>query len=245
VKEISSGNNDIVPGAYTYEEQSVTTRSDTAIGGNFILRFEGDDTGVIAYNENANTFKTKLEALTTIHTVNVVKKYASGTDDSLGVTWIIRFTHLQHERMQGAGNIQLFTVSTDNLTGVQASVNVKEVYQGTKPFYSEVNGLSPGVKYYFRSFAFNGAGFSLPSNVIDFVPREQPASPTSAVLNVASGTSLTVSFMSPAYTGGAAISAFKVEYYSQAPTLEVQAISTSSEAGVVEIACTSNVGAWE
>jgi uncharacterized protein YpmB len=235
VKEVASGNSDIVPGAYTYEEQSITTSADTSIGGNFVLQFEGDDTATIAYDEAESSFKTKLEALTTIHTVNVVKKYTSGTDDTLGVTWIVRFTHLLHERMQGAGNVQLFTVSTNTLTGVQASIYVKEIYRGTNPFYSEVTGLSPGVQYYFRAFAFNGAGFSGPSDVISFTPREQPASPTSAVLHVASGTSLTVSFMSPAYTGGAAISAFKVEYYSQAPTLEVQAISTSSEAGVVEI----------
>merc|ERR1711871_587295 len=235
VEESVSGNKDIVPNKYTYVEQSVSTRSETNIGGNFVLRFEGDDTETISYDESAESFKSKLEALTTIHTVNVIKKYKSGTNAALGVVWIIKFTHLQHERVQGAGNVQLFTVVTNSLTGVQANVHVEEVYRGTNPFYAEIQNLSPGVPYYFRMFAFNGAGFSPSSDVIKFTPREQPAAPTSAVLQVASGTSLTVSFVSPAYNGGATVSAFKVEYYSKSPTFEIQAVSTSSEAGVVEI----------
>ena len=235
MEEIVGGSKDIVPNKYTYEEQSVSTRSETNIGGDFVLRFEGDDTETISYDESAESFKSKLEALTTIHTVNVIKKYKSGTNAALGVVWIIKFTHLQHERVQGAGNIQLFTVATNSLTGVQANVYIEEVYRGTNPFYAEVSNLSPGVAYYFRIFAFNGAGFSPSSDVIKFTPREQPAALTSAVLQVASGTSLTVSFVSPAYNGGATVSAFKVEYYSKSPTFEIQAVSTSSEAGVVEI----------
>ena len=134
VEEIVGGNKDIVPNKYTYEEQSVSTRSETNIGGDFVLRFEGDDTETISYDESADSFKSKLEALTTIHTVNVIKKYKSGTNAALGVVWIIKFTHLQHERVQGAGNIQLFTVATNSLTGVQANVYIEEVYRGTNHF---------------------------------------------------------------------------------------------------------------
>ena len=176
-----------------------------------------------------------MEQLPTIHTVNAVKRLSKSTGlETDGVTWVVRFTHLQHERTQGAGNIQLFTV-TSSLTGTEAGVVVREDIRGSNPLHTEINGLLPGVPYYVRVHAFNGAGYSVPSDVAHFTPREQPSSPTNALLFVDSATSLQVTFNSPAYTGGAAVSAFKVETYSSSPIYEVQAISTSSEGGITEI----------
>ena len=95
------------------------SKGDIGSVGTFIVHFEGASTQPISYDESASSFKYKLEMLPTIHTVNAVKRFSktNGLAND-GVTWVVRFTHLQHERTQGAGNIQLFTV-TSSLTGTE------------------------------------------------------------------------------------------------------------------------------
>jgi hypothetical protein len=89
--------------------------------------------------------KSKLEALSTIHTVNVVKtQTVPASGDTHGVTWAISFTHKMHERIQAAGNIGLLLADTQSLTGTQAGVYVTEVIRGTDPFKYEVTGLTAG-----------------------------------------------------------------------------------------------------
>ncbi|MGB3412430.1 MAG: fibronectin type III domain-containing protein [Microthrixaceae bacterium] len=72
-----------------------------------------------------------------------------------------------------------------------------------------VTGLDNGHKYRFMILAFNSAGESGPSPVIDSTPRTIPDAPT-VTKAVESDSALTVTFAAPASDGGSAITAYKV-----------------------------------
>ena len=103
---VINGYSDLTPGDFTFEVQTIETSANSNLGGSFVLSFEGQNTASIAYNVDGPTLKTRLEALSTIHTVNVV---ASDTASAAsGMVWKITFTHLNQEYIQGAGNSEFW-----------------------------------------------------------------------------------------------------------------------------------------
>ena len=161
--------------------------ADTAISsGTFDIGMEGFST-TIAWNESAAQMKAKLEALSTIHTVNVE---VEDVKDSAGVAtgekiWTVAFTHMTHERVQGAGNIQRMTASNySSLNGTNAKVEVFEEIVGTNPLEYSITGLTAGVKYYARVSAYNAVGFGPLTNVVENFPRSQPDAPSAVSVTV-------------------------------------------------------------
>ena len=57
VRERTAGNADIVPGSFTFEEQSVAVSANSLASGTFRLKFEGKITEPINYDESKETFK--------------------------------------------------------------------------------------------------------------------------------------------------------------------------------------------
>ena len=100
VVETVKGNADIIPGTFTHEVQTISTRALSDITGSFKLRFEGYETGSIDYSATAQEMKSALQQLSTIHTVNVHKDTLASRNQAV---WTVG-SHLVDELIQGAGN---------------------------------------------------------------------------------------------------------------------------------------------
>ena len=236
IDEITTGSGDITPGDFTYETQAISTEGLSDLGGTFTLEFEGYTTGTIAFSASAAVMKSSLEALATIHTVNVVKTQTNAVaGDVGGVTWEVSFTHKVHERIQAAGNIGLLLADFSSLSGTEATVHVTELLQGTDPFKYEVSGLTVGVSNYVRIFAYNSLGYGPYSDVLSVTPMSSPSAPTMASLSVNSKTSLTTTWSPPVSTNGAPVTEYNVEWYKEEPAVEVQMVTTSSNGHIEEI----------
>jgi hypothetical protein len=238
VTEVVKGEADLTPGDFTYEQQSIVTSADSAISsGTFDVAMEGFST-TVQWNESAAALKTKLETLPTIHTVNVeveAKTDAAGTATGENI-WTIGFTHMTHERVQGAGNVQLMVASNySSLNGANAKVEVVETIQGTNPLLYNITGLTAGVKYYARVSAYNAVGFGPLTNVVDNYPRSQPDAPNAVSITVIDHTHLKANWEAPTHDGGSPITDYLVEYFSAPPTREVQTVTVSSLSGNVEV----------
>ncbi|QDT94754.1 LamG domain-containing protein [Gimesia aquarii] len=94
---IGSGNNEI---------QVITLGGTTATGGTFTLTYDGQTTGNIAYNADATTVDTVLEALSNIGVGDVT------VTGSAGGPWTVEFTGT----LAGT-NVALMTINVENLTG--------------------------------------------------------------------------------------------------------------------------------
>ena len=228
-----AGNADIVPGGFTYEEQSIAVAAASKVTGYFRLRFEGKETANITYDETRESFKYKLEALGTISVASVTRLV---TDRDRGLfAWHVRFSYLRHETLLGAGNVGLFLVSASHLQGNRAQVLVTQTIKGTQPLRLDIGGLEPGTPTYVRVSAQNKMGFGPASAAAVAVPRGQPAPPASPALSVSGGSSLTAQWSPPSSDGGAGVTQYAVEWYSAPGTPEVQAITTSADQGMVEV----------
>lgn len=93
---IGSGNNEV---------QTVTLSGTAATGGTFTVTFDGQTTGNIAYNADAATFETALEALSNIGSGDATVTGSAGA-------WVVEFTGAL-----AATNVALMTINTENLTG--------------------------------------------------------------------------------------------------------------------------------
>jgi len=242
VIEVTPGSADLTPGDYTMEVQTIRTESLSVLGGTFRLTFENRQTEPIAFDANAmpqdggtvgESMKEKLEALTTIHSVNVVKETF---DDAFGWTaWTVTFTHVVHELEQGAGNVGLFLADYASLTGNSAKVAVSEAVKGTDQMNFVIGNLITGTMYHARVTAYNSRGNGPLSAVSSAMPRTQPSAPTSPTLAVASATSLQLAWMPPQSNGGDAVDKYRVEWYTAPGISEKQTITTSAEAHVKEV----------
>jgi hypothetical protein len=232
VTEITKGFADIVPGAYTYEVQTVSTIALSQISGTFQLTKGGYTTGNIPVDADAVAFKTALESIATIYTVHVTREQ---TNTALGLyAWTVTFAHMKHEVVQGAGDIPPFTVTSQLLPVTTAQVNVFEKIKGTNPLQLSVGGLQTGVSYFARLFSYNDRGYSLTAATASAVPLGGPISPPVVLSGVASGTSINVTWSYPtnvAYN----VDSWMVESYTAPPVNEVQVITTSSSASLSEV----------
>ena len=239
------GSADTYPGAFTNEVQTVYVSKlpgfTTPATGTFRLMFEDKMTDTIDVSASADEVKAALEALGTVHTVNVESQNLDGQSG-----WIIIFTHLIDEGGMGAGDIDMLRVVDSALSEpAVTSVKVFENVKGTEPFLYTIDRLTEGQTYYARVFAQNQVGWSKPSVVTSAIPMSQAGIP--AMVNVSippdsHGTSLDVSWLPPPQndlgTGGDdndELLVYEVEYYSTPPVRAVQKITTSSTRGVVDV----------
>ena len=233
VTEKVKGVADIVPGAFTYEEQAVAVRASSKVSGHFRLSFEGKETANITFDESRESFKYKLEALKSI-SVAFVKRELVDKRLQLYV-WTVRFAYLKHETLLGAGDVGLFLVPANHLEGNRARVDVVQNVKGTSPLQFSVSGLKAGTLYFARVSAQNAKGFGPASAVASAMPVGQPSEPTQATLAVAGGSSLKASWSPPVSDGGSALTNYAVEWYSAPGTPEVQVVTTSAEKGTIEV----------
>ena len=240
VERVVPGSADIYPGSFTTEVQTVYVSKlpgfTTTATGTFRLSFEDEITEEIDVSASADEVKGALEAIESIHTVNVMKE-----EDLNGqVGWVITFSHVIDTGGKGAGDIALFevtdaTLSEPSVTSIQVFENVK----GTDPLIYTIDGLTEGQMYYVHISAQNEVGWSTPSIVMSAIPRGQPDVPLIANASIppASGsTALDVTWLPPSTDGGDTISGYEVEYYSNPGEFEIQEIAvTSSTRGVADI----------
>lgn len=235
-REKVTGRSDIYPGDYTNEVQAVTVTSLSAVSGTFTLAFEGKELAAVAYDESAESFKGKLEAIDTIFCVDV-KRFTVNEHLNL-YSWYVTLAWLNGEVVPGAGNIGLFNVvSTFNLDGNGADVGVFELVAGTNPMEYTIPNLLPGVQYFGRVAAHNSRGFGEFSTDATGLPQGQPGPPVDATLAIDSGSAISTTWLSPVSDGGAALSGYMVEWYTVADpgTTEVQMVTTSAKKGVSEV----------
>jgi hypothetical protein len=248
VEEVVKGNADIAPADYTFEQQAIYTSALSTIGGSFKLEFEGVVSDAIPFNANKTLMKLAMEQLSTIYTVNVeVEDSYDVRQSALGArTWTVTFSHLFHESIQGAGDIGLIIPHySGTLTGNNAKVSVETQVVGSNQLEIDIDTalcatvgapqLMPGTEYYVRVAAYNSRGYGPYTNVVSATPRRAPGQVGDVSLAVASGTSLRLGWKAPLDIGGAAVSDFKLQWYTAQGTPEVQLVTTSAGEHIKEI----------
>lgn len=106
---------------------------------------------VIEYDATAHDFKTQLEGLSSIGTVEVAKKIVSD-GHVYGADWIITFT-------SQPGRLPLLTVDSDGLSGSNLALNHVRVSSGADATLSATaNHLTPGKRYSARLRAVSAIG---------------------------------------------------------------------------------------
>ena len=144
---MSKGDGDLGAGQFTHEVQTIYASALSSLAGSFKLTFEGKQIMSISVSEGELSFKEKLEALDTIHTVNVKRRLV---DADIGAyAWTVTFTHMVDEMVQGAENVGLFTVTdTSSLTpATTAEIKVFENVRGHWPRHLEIPGSAAGVEW--------------------------------------------------------------------------------------------------
>ena len=224
---------DIVPGSYTEEVQIISTSALSPVNGSFQLSMEGYMTDAIQYNETAESFQQKLEALPTIYTVKVTRTPLSAVFQLF--SWTVTFTNMRRDVVQGAGSLPPLTVvSSTLLPSASAEISVFEAVKGTSPMVITLSNLQPGVTVNVRVTAYNLKGFSPHSYVASAMPVNQPPPPQQVTLSIASSSSLNVTWLVlPGF--GYFLDGFSIETYTSPPVNEVQVITTSAAGSLVEI----------
>ena len=237
---LTEGRSDMTPGDFTLEIQSLSTSASNDITeGEIDLTFEGN-TVTVPFDVSAFNMKDALQSLSTIHTVTVSRESIGEFQGTY--LWKITFTHLAHEREQGAGDIGLLLASPNTLNPlassgrfVNANVHVSENVKGTKAYRFNIEGLEPGTPYFVRVFARNGVDVGASSLVVQNYPRGQPSAPIDLSMSVISQTSLKAHWKEPVSNGGSEITAYEVEWYDRVPVNEVQILTLSANSHVTEI----------
>ena len=103
------------------------------------------------------------------------------------------------------------------------------------PSLSALVSTPSGIPNYVRIFAYNSLGLGPNSDVLTVLPKSGPTAPISTALSVTSKTSLTTTWSPPVSNNGAPVASYKIEWYSEEPSVEVQMVTTSSNGHVEEI----------
>ena len=103
------------------------------------------------------------------------------------------------------------------------------------PSLSVLFSTPSGIPNYVRIFAYNSLGLGPNSDVLTVLPKSGPTAPTSTALSVTSKTSLTTTWSPPVSNNGAPVASYKIEWYNEEPSVEVQMVTTSSNGHVEEI----------
>jgi hypothetical protein len=112
--------NAIDPASGTNEQQTVAI-DDASSSGTFTLTYSGQTTAAIAYNADAATVKSALEALSNIEVGDVAVTGGPGP----GTDWVVEFTGFL-----GSTDVTLMTGDGTNLVGGSTTVTITQTVQG-------------------------------------------------------------------------------------------------------------------
>ena len=129
---------------------------------------------------------------------------AAGALASVNLTWVAPAVDNGSPVSKYKVEYRLATATTwalasENVTGLSYSVT----------------GLSPGSNYSFQVSAFNSAGFSLPTSIVNAVPITNPNGPATLTAlpdSVNGGGKIVLNWTEGASNGGSVVTGYKVEY---------------------------------
>ncbi len=228
VEKYAAGSADIYPGSYTLEEQSVTIVGNAPISGSFTLSFHGQITDTISATESAEVFKQKLQALSSLHIVDVTREVVTVHGH---VSWRVKMSWLGNQIAAGAGGISLLRLEDSSaLIGNGAGVEVFEMVKGTLPLTYSLSSLDSETEYFARVAAHNAIGIGPFSYSSSGVPISQPGVPVDVSLSIAYGTSLQVNWFPPQDNGGGDVTSYLVEWWkaNEPGISEIQMITTAA-----------------
>ncbi|KAK1941930.1 Titin [Phytophthora citrophthora] len=154
-------------GGVIAEVQTISTKASADdISGSFTISFQSVGGAVINFDDTAADVRTKLQSLSTIGRLNVIR--TANTD--FGATWTITF-------LSNLGDLRLLSVDDQTLLkGTGVNVVVQEVVKGVDvDFETIIEGLDPGQDYYVRAFARNENGYG--TSTTDLQQRGRGALP--------------------------------------------------------------------
>ncbi|KAK1941929.1 Titin [Phytophthora citrophthora] len=154
-------------GGVIAEVQTISTKASADdISGSFTISFQFVGGAVINFDDTAADVRTKLQSLSTIGRLNVIR--TANTD--FGATWTITF-------LSNLGDLRLLSVDDQTLLkGTGVNVVVQEVVKGVDvDFETIIEGLDPGQDYYVRAFARNENGYG--TSTTDLQQRGRGALP--------------------------------------------------------------------
>jgi len=234
--EVTAGKENIYPGSFSYEVQTLSVHRSTydfgsvKVEGSFVLSFEDRYTSSINVACSALEMQAYLGSLSSIEILDLKK-----IENEMQYGWVVTFMRSSREGIIGAGDIELISVSSSRLSDPFTSISVTRNFKGSNPALYKISSLFPGLVYHFRVSAYNAFGSGPPSQEVIAVPRGQPEPPPVAEVSVISGTELKVSWRPVEVNNGSPVEGYMVEWYSDKPSLEVQQLKTSATDSVYDV----------
>lgn len=223
-----------------------------SLGGEFRVGFMGYSTPPLRFDVSAEDMESRLEALPTVGDVDVERMV-----NSYGYDWQVTF-------LSQSGDLADMTTHSASLTGTAASAFAFERVQGSVPasfnyttltdlsalranadsmnsaggseFATTLTGLSRGVEYGIRIIAISGEGAGDASAILSETPRRQSDEPANAMLVPHTSSAIKAIWDPPSDNGGAAISAYIVQWSRDASFSDVSTTGneiTLSVAGLI------------
>jgi hypothetical protein len=115
----------------------------------------------------------------------------------------------------GGDTITLYKVEYATSSNFANPMAVNVTYlEGGAPFFRTLSGLTKGVYYFVRVYAYNSQGFGKPtaSTPTSLNPYTQSGAPSNIRLRVTSNTMVTVGWEPPLDDGGDTVTSYRVEW---------------------------------
>jgi hypothetical protein len=192
------------------------------VDGYFYVTFMGETTEKIYHNFTAEEMEATLLGLSTVTAISVTKRFTYQSTvaplSDYGWVWSVTFTAQSGDlpsMLVYTGQKTRTSAAGGSLLGTGTKVTVTEAVKGVLPTYFVTEAtLTPGATYFARVSAYNSEGWSAPALAVLSTTTENqlPSAPLEVGVSVYTDTSLEVSWMPPANTGGDPISRYLVQW---------------------------------
>jgi hypothetical protein len=192
------------------------------VDGYFYVTFMGETTEKIYHNFTAEEMEATLLGLSTVTAISVTKRFTYQSTvaplSDYGWVWSVTFTAQSGDlpsMLVYTGQKTRTSAAGGSLLGTGTKVTVTEAVKGVLPTYFVTEAtLTPGATYFARVSAYNSEGWSAPALAVLSTTTENqlPSAPLEVGVSVYTDTSLEVSWMPPAHTGGDPISRYLVQW---------------------------------
>jgi hypothetical protein len=152
--EVTAGKENIYPGSFRYEVQTLSIhRSTYGIGsvkaeGSFVLSFEDCYTSSINVTCSTLEMKAYLGSLSTIEIVDLKK-----IENEMQYGWVVTIMRSSRDGIIGAGDIELINISSFRLSDPFTSISVTRNFKGSNPALYKISSLFPRISVPFQSFS--------------------------------------------------------------------------------------------